>query len=158
MSAPARKPARKMRQNSSARSTRPSMNASAPVGIASSIWKLAQLGRFDAPAELFEFNHAVFGVPAFLRSGGRFPARRSDRRWAPLPDDRARNCCRVDIGVDGMQKNVANRAVERIDRFDERNKIGAREFAKKSRRDQHDLVTRLELAFVFEPPLFRPRR
>src|SRR5207237_1282844 len=57
---------------------------------------------------------------------------------------------RVHFLVDRMQEDVAYRAVERIDRFDEDNQIGARELAEQARRNQHDFVARLELPFVFE--------
>jgi hypothetical protein len=60
--------------------------------------------------------------------------------------------------VDGMQENVANGAVERVDAFDEHDEIRAAELAEQPRRDQHELVARFELPLELEAPPLGPRR
>src|SRR5690242_17010101 len=118
----------------------------------------AQLRRLDPAAELFELDHAIFGCSglAFVTTavfqndeaiavGGllQMPAR-SDGRG-------------VDVGLNRVQEDVANRTVERIDRFDESHQVGTRKLAKKSRCDQNELIARFELPFVFQPALLGPR-
>ena len=90
-----------------------------------------ELGGFDPPAKLFELDHTILGgarlafvAPAVLKHDEPIAVRRflemsarGDRR-------------RIDIGLHRVQENVANRAVERIDRFDERDKVGPRKLAK----------------------------
>ena len=57
-----------------------------------------------------------------------------------------------------MQENIPDRAVERIEALDENHEIRAAEFLEQPGCDQHELVTRLELALVFELALLGPRR
>ena len=57
-----------------------------------------------------------------------------------------------------MEKRVADRAVERIDRLDEHDQVGAGKFAKQARGQIGDFIARFELALVFEPALLRPGR
>ena len=70
---------------------------------------------------------------------------------------RARDGGHVPSVVDRVQEDVADRVIEAVDAFEEHDQPGVAEFLEQARRQQRDLVTRLELALVLETALLGPR-
>src|SRR5204863_2701139 len=60
--------------------------------------------------------------------------------------------------VYGVQEDVADRAVERVDAVEEHDEMRTREFAEQPRRDERELVARLELALELDLATLGPRR
>ena len=148
------------RQKSSARSTRPS--AATRIARRNRLGRdrqVAQLGRLDPAAELLEFDDPVFGRPrlAFVA-----PAVGQDDEAVAvggfLEHALAGHRRHVLAFLDRVQEDVADVAVEGIDAVDVDDEVGPAKFAKKPRHDEGELVLRLQLALVFDPPLLRPGR
>jgi hypothetical protein len=70
----------------------------------------------------------------------------------------ARERRRVLLVVDRVQEDVADRAVERVDALEEHDEVRARELAEQPRRDERELVARLELALELDLAPLGPRR